>query len=57
VIPDQYQLCEDTGRIDNFRWASGKKQGNFQGWFFNDSDVYKQEVRLTSIGGISEMEI
>lgn len=33
--------CADTGRIDNFNRASGKLQGKYEGYFFNDSDVYK----------------
>src|SRR5579862_6366117 len=37
----QLHQCEETGRIDNFRRASGKIEGEFQGIFFNDSDVYK----------------
>ena len=41
TIPSQLQQCEETGRIDNFRRAAGKKNGPFQGIFFNDSDVYK----------------
>lgn len=41
TIPAQLKQCEETGRVDNFRRASGKKQGEFQGIFFNDSDVYK----------------
>ena len=41
TIPTQLKQCEDTGRIDNFRVASGRKQGEFQGIYFNDSDVYK----------------
>ena len=41
TIPAQWKQCEDTGRIDNFRIASGRKQGEFQGIYFNDSDVYK----------------
>lgn len=41
TLPAQLQQCEQTGRIDNFRRASGKKQIPFQGIFFNDSDVYK----------------
>lgn len=41
TIPAQYEQCATTGRIDNFRRASGKMQGDFQGIFFNDSDVYK----------------
>jgi len=41
ALPTQYRLCEETGRISNFRRASGKEGGEFQGYFFNDSDVYK----------------
>jgi DUF1680 family protein len=42
TIPSQHQLCERTGRIDNFRRASGRKKDlPFQGIYFNDSDVYK----------------
>ncbi len=41
TLPAQLKQCEDTGRIDNFRIASGRKQGEFQGIYFNDSDVYK----------------
>ena len=35
------RICESTHRIDNFRRASGAKQGEFVGIYFNDSDVYK----------------
>lgn len=41
TIPSQLIHCEETGRIDNFRRASGKKDIPFQGIYFNDSDVYK----------------
>ncbi|HEX2905693.1 MAG TPA: beta-L-arabinofuranosidase domain-containing protein, partial [Phototrophicaceae bacterium] len=41
ILPYQYQQCETTGRLDNFRRAAGKIQKDFQGYFFNDSDVYK----------------
>lgn len=38
----QFQQMEETGRIDNFRRASGKKPDlPFQGIYYNDSDVYK----------------
>jgi DUF1680 family protein len=40
-IPTQFELLESTGRLDNFRRASGKIKKDFQGFFFNDSDVYK----------------
>ncbi|MEM2981140.1 MAG: glycoside hydrolase family 127 protein [Thermoproteota archaeon] len=41
TIPSQYELLEGTGRIYNFRRASGREKGDFQGLCFNDSDVYK----------------
>lgn len=41
TLPSQHQQLEETGRIDNFRRAAGKVDQSFQGWFFNDSDVYK----------------
>lgn len=41
MIPAQFQLCEETGRIDNLRKAAGLMPGTFEGRFFNDSDVYK----------------
>jgi DUF1680 family protein len=41
TLRQQYEQCERTGRIDNFRRAAGKKQIDFQGRFYNDSDVYK----------------
>jgi len=37
-----YNRLEETGRIDNFRRASGKKTDlPYQGAVYNDSDVYK----------------
>lgn len=42
TIPFAFQKCEETGRIDNFIFAAGIKEGKFQGNFgFNDSDLYK----------------
>src|SRR6266542_2361044 len=41
TLRTQYEQCEATGRIDNFRRAAGKKQVEFQGRYYNDSDVYK----------------
>jgi DUF1680 family protein len=41
TLPSQYQQLEETGRIDNFRRAAGGLDQPFEGWFFNDSDVYK----------------
>ncbi len=33
--------CEETGRISNFAKAGGLMEGEFEGIYFNDSDVYK----------------
>jgi DUF1680 family protein len=41
TLPTQYEQMEETGRLDNFRRAAGKLSGDFQGIYFNDSDVYK----------------
>jgi len=41
TLPTQYELLEETGRIENFRRAAGKVKTEFKGLFFNDSDVYK----------------
>lgn len=42
TIPVSFQLCEDTGRVENFRVAAGKSDKQWVGEFgFNDSDVYK----------------
>src|SRR5439155_8142345 len=41
TLRQQYEQCERTGRIDNFRRAAGKKQIDFQGRYYDDSDVYK----------------
>ncbi|MBI4879841.1 MAG: glycoside hydrolase family 127 protein [Planctomycetes bacterium] len=36
-----FKKCEETGRIDNFAKAGGLLPGEFEGIFFNDSDVFK----------------
>jgi len=41
TIPTDFQKCEETGRIDNFSKASGEMEGEHQGRYFNDSDVFK----------------
>jgi DUF1680 family protein len=56
ILPTQYRLCEETGRISNFRRAAKKAAGDFRGYFFNDSDVYKWAeavgFALATAGGI-----
>ncbi len=41
TLKAQYLHLEKTGRLDNFRRVAGDFDGDFQGIFFNDSDVYK----------------
>jgi DUF1680 family protein len=42
TIPYAFSKCEETGRIDNFIFAAGIREGRFRGSFgFDDSDVYK----------------
>lgn len=41
TIPSQFEKMEESGRIDNFRRASGKIDGPFKGLYYNDSDLYK----------------
>jgi DUF1680 family protein len=41
TIPYDFQMCEQTGRIENFVKAAGKLPGPHTGLHFNDSDVYK----------------
>ena len=51
TLPTQYQLLEETGRIDNFRAAADKDPAQYgrsdidrfvrSGAYYNDSDVYK----------------
>lgn len=37
----QYEECERTGRIDNFRIAAGEKEGEISKHLAADSDIYK----------------
>jgi DUF1680 family protein len=58
TIPTQYQMIEETGRLSNFRRASGKEGGEFKGRFFNDSDVYKWvEAVAFSLASGSDKEL
>lgn len=41
TIPHELKQCRTTGRISNFAKAAGIEAGNFEGIFFNDSDVHK----------------
>ena len=37
----QFEQCEATGRLRNFERAAGRLEGEFEGRYYNDSDVYK----------------
>jgi DUF1680 family protein len=41
TIPYCFAKCEETGRIANFEKAGGLVDGEFQGIYYDDSDVYK----------------
>lgn len=41
TLEHQYQQLVETKRLDNFKKAAAKEDGDFYGMFFNDSDVYK----------------
>lgn len=41
TLPHNIKLCEDTSRINNFAVAGKRKEGKFEGIYYNDSDVYK----------------
>lgn len=41
TLPACFKQCEATGRIDNFARAAGLMDGNHEGIYFNDSDVFK----------------
>jgi DUF1680 family protein len=41
TLPVCLVKCEETGRIANFAKAGGLMEGEFEGIYFNDSDVYK----------------
>ncbi len=41
TIPYDFKKCEETGRISNFAKAGGLEKGEFEGIYFNDSDVFK----------------
>jgi len=41
TLPLQFEQLEKTARFANFRRAAGQEEGNHEGIYFNDSDVYK----------------
>jgi uncharacterized protein len=41
TVKYDFEKCEETGRISNFAKAAGWQEGDHEGIFFNDSDVFK----------------
>lgn len=41
TMPYAFNMCKETGRIENFVVASGKSKNSFQGERYNDTDVFK----------------
>jgi len=41
TVTYDFEKCEQTGRIDNFAKVAGTMEGEFEGIYFNDSDLYK----------------
>jgi len=41
TVPYCFEKCRQTGRISNFAKAGGLQEGQFEGIYFNDSDLYK----------------
>lgn len=41
TLQAEYKQLVETGRLANFRRAAKLEEGDFQGLYFNDSDVYK----------------
>jgi uncharacterized protein len=37
----QWERCEESGAVDNFRIAAGLKEGRRRGFFYADSDLHK----------------
>ena len=48
TLKSQAELIESTNRLANFRRAAGTESGAHEGFFFNDSDVYKWLEALAS---------
>jgi DUF1680 family protein len=41
TLPHNLKMCQETGRLENFKTAAGQQGGPFKGTYYNDSDVYK----------------
>ena len=58
TIPHIMQQNIETGRIANFRRAAGLEEGRFEGYRFNDTDVYKTiEAASYALGQQSDPEL
>lgn len=41
TLPHNIRWCEQTGRLANFEKVAAGAAGGHEGWFFNDSDLFK----------------
>lgn len=41
TLPFAHERCQTTGALENFRRAAGLSDGDFNGRYYSDSDVYK----------------
>ena len=58
TLASQFEHIKETGRLDNFRRASGKIEAPFRGLYFNDSDVYKWlEAASWSLAEVPDPEL
>ena len=58
TLPSQFRHLESTRTIDNMRRAAGKKDGEYAGMYFSDSDIYKWlEAVSWQLAGRSDPEL
>jgi len=53
-----YEMLEKSGNLDNMRIAAGQKKGNYRGYVFLDSDIYKWlEAAAWELGKTHDSEL
>ncbi len=58
ALPHQFQQLVDSGRIANFERVWGANGGTFEGYRFNDSDVYKwQEATAYALKNVDNPKL
>jgi DUF1680 family protein len=49
--------CRETGRLHNFEVAAGRKEGEFQGRFFNESHISQRNLRQHRPGALESSHV